>query len=235
MPNPKQNLDAHSVHVWSGALDLNAQDLCACESVLSDDERARADQFKFEKDRKHFVLARGILRYLLSHYAGRAPSDFSFVYGQKGKPELSNEGGGLQFNVSHSNGVGAWAFSLNRPVGVDIEWVGRRVDVGGIGRRFFSENEWATLNEMPEKKRRHSFFLCWTRKEAFVKALGDGLSFSLKAFDVSVHGQARLTRVEGDQDPDNWTMQSFEPFENYMCAVAFEGKAKVVPLLFGAA
>lgn len=228
VPEHMLGLTPGSVYVFSGSLDLDTQALAVCKSVLSDDERVRADRFKFEKDQNHFVAARGILRHLLGVYSQLLPDELQFVYAEKGKPELANGPHGLRFNVSHSHGIGAWAFVFHRRIGVDVEWTGRRVDVDSVGKRFFSEREWATLSDLSENERAHSFFLCWTRKEAFVKALGDGISFSLQAFDVSVQGEAKLTRVEGEEDPLSWTMHAFEPVETYVGAVAFDGKAEVL-------
>lgn len=220
-------LHSNQIQVWAGSLDVRESDLQVCESVLSDDEQERAGRFHFEKDRHHFVAARGILRHLLAKHMHQRPDQVVFHYGEKGKPELKGDPMGLAFNVSHSHSVGAWAFSLAGVVGVDVEWTGRKVDVDAVGKRFFSTNEWATLGDLPVDKRKTCFFNCWTRKEAFVKALGDGLSFSLKAFDVSVGSRATLSRIDGDFDPQNWSLESFEPAESYVGCVAFEGHANV--------
>lgn len=224
---PLPDLDETHVYVWSGTLDLEDEALNACKAVLSRDELDRAARFKFDKDRNHFIAARGILRFLLGHYAALTPQAVSFVYGDKGKPELANGAEGLVFNVSHSHGVGAWALGLDGLIGVDVEWVQRKVDLDQVGKRFFSEKEWAELANMNEKERRAGFFRCWTRKEAFVKALGDGISFSLKAFDVSVGPVAQITRIEGDHDPAKWTMQAFDPGQDYTGTLAFEGQVQV--------
>ena len=215
------------VQVWTGPLDLDEADHHQCESILSDDERDRANRFRFEKDRRHFVAARGILRHLLAEHVGLCPGDVTFAYGEKGKPALSGSVGPV-FNVSHSHGVGAWVFSSAGIVGVDVEWVERRVDMDRVGKRFFSTNEWASLERLPTAQRKACFFNCWTRKEAFVKALGEGLTFSLKAFDVSVGEVATLSRLEGDLNPSNWSLESFEPVEGYVGCVAYEGQAEVV-------
>lgn len=225
---PDLALDQDTLHVWSGGLDVDAKALEAYAFVLSADEKARADRFRFDKDRTHFVVTRGVLRFFLGAYTHRLPKDVAFCYGPKGKPELANKGTGVCFNVSHSHGMGMWAFAINRPVGVDVEYVERSVNIDAVGKRFFSDDEWRHLCDLPDDQRRKSFFRCWTRKEAFVKAIGDGLSFSLKAFDVSVGEMAQLKRIDGEYDPQKWTLKAIEPTPEYVGAVAFEGQARVL-------
>ncbi len=220
-------IEKGTLYVWSGLTNVNAQILDELASVLSDDEMGRADRFRIKKDRSHFVVTRGVLRYVLGAYTGLPPRNIVFEYGHKGKPELANKTTKISFNVSHSHGMGVWAFVLDGAVGVDVEYVKRSVDIDGIGKRFFSENEWGHLRDLPEEERRKCFFRCWTRKEAFVKALGDGLTFSLKAFDVTVGDIAQLKRVEGMPDHQKWTLQAFEPAPDYVGALAFEGQNKV--------
>jgi 4'-phosphopantetheinyl transferase len=220
-------IEKGSLYVWSGLTNVESQILDAYVSVLSVDEIGRADRFRFEKDRSHFVVTRGVLRYLLSAYTGLPAQEIAFEYGPKGKPELAHNASKINFNVSHSHGMGVWAIAFNGVVGVDVEYVKRSVDIDAVGKRFFSDNEWRHLRDLPEDERRQSFFRCWTRKEAFVKALGDGLTFSLKAFDVTVGDVAQLKRVEGMTDHQKWTLQTFEPAPDFVGALAFEGQQKV--------
>ena len=221
-------LGQDALAIWYGKLDVGADILESYAYVLCADEKARADRFRFEKDRSHFVITRGVLRYLLGAYTNKRPEEIAFEYGQKGKPELKNNATLVRFNVSHSHGMSMWAFAVNRAVGVDVEYVKRMVDIDAVGKRFFSDNEWRDLRDLPEDQRRQNFFRCWTRKEAFVKALGDGLTFSLKAFDVTVGEVAQLKRIDGEHDPQKWTLQTFDPAPDYVGALAFEGQADVL-------
>ena len=221
-------LGQETLHVWSGRLDVDATALEAYALVLSDDELARANRFRFDKDRTHFVVTRGVLRYLLGAYIHVPAQEVAFGYGQKGKPKLANPETGVCFNVSHSHGMGAWAFGLNRSVGIDVEYVKRSVNIEAVGKRFFSDNEWVQLCHLPEAERRNSFFRCWTRKEAFVKALGDGLTFSFKAFDVTIGDMSQVQHIEGVHDPQNWLLKTFKPAPDYVGALAVEGQVKVV-------
>ena len=223
---PCPELDDGHVLVWSGSLDLAPQALETCASILSPDELDRAARFKFEQDSNHFVAARGMLRFFLGFYTRCSPSELEFTYGDKGKPELIHASDTLKFNVSHSHGIGAWALGLVPLLGVDVEWNLRKLDFDRVGKRFFSENEWASLANLSAAERRAGFFNCWTRKEAFVKALGDGLSFSLKAFDVSTGNEAEITRIDGDQDPAKWALHAFEPWATYAGALAAVGQVQ---------
>lgn len=224
-PAPRQApaLGADSVHVWCAELDVDSERLDACRAVLSEDERARAARFRFDRDRVRFTAARGTLRFLLGRYLSRPAKDLAFVYGEQGKPGLADRTD-LGFNVSHTQGLGVWAFRYDRPLGVDVEWVHRGVDHGRIARRFFSEREWRALFDLPADDLAPGFFRCWTQKEAFVKALGDGLTFSLKAFDVAVAGPARLLRLDG-ADASAWAFYSLAPADGFVGALATQGEA----------
>ncbi|MDA0711594.1 MAG: 4'-phosphopantetheinyl transferase superfamily protein [bacterium] len=229
LPDLLPDLIRDAVHIWHRPLDLTESDLRRCESVLSAEEADRAGRYTFAKGRDHFVAARGMLRLLLSHYTQLRPEDLVFAYGEKGKPELADGQADVCFNVSHASGFAAWAFARNRKIGVDIEWRHRRANISAIGKRFFSDVEWTALCDLPEDRLREGFFRCWTRKEAFVKALGDGLTYSLKAFDVSVGARAELLRVEGEHCPPHWTLGSLENLPaDYIGAVAFQGQAAVL-------
>ena len=141
-----------------------------CWRRTSGNERERAARFHFQKDRDHFVAARGILRLILGHYLDQPPEQLRFSYGPFGKPSLAGEADGqqLQFNVSHARGLALYAFARGRALGIDIEYV--RADLAGdeIAERFFSRQEVSALRALPENARTHAFFNCWTRKEAYM-------------------------------------------------------------------
>lgn len=221
-------LQSEDVHVWRASLDLGPPVLARLWAVLSEDEQSRARRFHFERDRRRFVAARGQLRVLLGHYLGQHASSMSFAYEENGKPFLagSQETQPLRFNVSHSGSLALAAISLARQVGVDIELL--RTDLAGleIAERFFSPTELASLKDLPVESRTQGFFNCWTRKEAFIKARGDGLSLPLHDFDVSLVPGAPAALLSTTFDPDEasrWSLAALDPDPDYAAAVAAEG------------
>jgi len=222
-------VDRDEVHVWHADLDRVPEPVHA--DSLSADERERGRRFRFERDRRRFVAARGLLRVLLGRYLDVHPAGVRFGYGPRGKPFLAS-GDGLRFNVSHSGGLALLAFAWRREVGVDVERVRPVPEAEDIARRYFSPWEAADLLRLPEGERAAAFFRCWTRKEAFVKATGDGLSRPLDGFDVTVApGEpARVVRVAGEPEvAGRFWIEDVSPGRGFAAAVAFEGNpARVV-------
>ena len=178
------SIPADEVHVWRGALDQPSSVVARLQALLSEPERARTAAMRLARIRDRYVVGRGLLRTLLSHYVGVRPQDLEFAYGEHGKPYL--EGVGPWFNLSHSRDVALFAFSSGAEVGVDVELEHRRVEPLRIAQRFFSEVEVAALRSLPDASRARAFLACWTRKEAFIKARGDGLTLPLRSFDVTL-------------------------------------------------
>jgi 4'-phosphopantetheinyl transferase len=205
-------------------LDIDAGPLAG---LLSADETERAGRFAFERDRRRYIVARARLRQLLGERLGAAPESLRFVYKPHGKPALARcpAQRDLRFNVSHCGEVAAYAFAEGREVGVDIEEVRELSDADDIAMRCFSRRERAAYMHLPVRERPQGFFNCWTRKEAFIKALGEGLSHPLEAFDVSLAPgkPARLLRVGGvPASRCGWTLSSFEPAPGVVGAVAVQ-------------
>src|SRR5687768_4340971 len=188
------------------SLDIEAEPLAG---LLSDDERRRAERFVFERDRRRYTVARARLRQLLGERLGAAPESLRLAYGRHGKPALARRPAqrDLRFNVSHCGEVAAYAFTEGREVGVDVEEVRLLPDADEVAMRFFSQRERAAYLRLPASERPQGFFNCWTRKEAFVKAVGDGLSHPLETLDVSLA-------------PAGWTLSSFVPAAGLVGAVA---------------
>lgn len=178
--------EPHPVDLWEVPLRVESSSIVELETLLSADEQDRAGRFRFEKDRREFVVARGSLRKILSHYASGSPADWRFGYGVYGKPGLLNggESGGLRFNVSHSSGLALIAVTREREVGVDVEWVDRGVEMDSIATRFFNEEENAMLQGSSASERARIFFGIWTRKEALAKARGVGIGVELERMEV---------------------------------------------------
>jgi 4'-phosphopantetheinyl transferase len=215
------------VHVWLASLDRpSASEAATLRDLLAPDEARRADAFAAEDERRRFVVGRGLLRVLLGRYLNEAPAALRFDYGARGKPMLA--GSPVRFNLSHAGGIVLYAIALGRDVGVDVERVRSLPDLARIARRFFSAWEADTLLRLPGGEREPAFFRCWTRKEAYVKALGRGLAVPLDAFDVSfTQGDAaRLLRTTVDErGPERWSLSDLDPGPGYAAAVIVEGSA----------
>src|SRR5688572_13058173 len=187
------------VHVWRASLDVPAEAPDALRAHLSPDERERAAAFYFEQARNHYAASRGILRALLSRYLQQPANTFAFTYTSYGKPLLPID---LKFNVSHSYGLALFAFVLGPEVGVDLERIRPEFAGQEIAERFFSADEARTLKEVPTDERARAFFRCWTRKEAFIKAHGTGLSFPLREFTVEFSAGTPARLLSTPYDPD---------------------------------
>ncbi len=197
-------------------------------SVLSPDEIARASRFHFEKDRIHFTRCRSALRRLLAGYLAIPATDVLFEYLASGKPQLAAEQNpcALQFNVSHSAGVALIAIGTERRLGVDIEKIRDDVDTTSLAERFFSLRERAGLQALPDHLRLPGFFACWTRKEAFLKATGEGLSFPLADFSVTTHPALDpvLEEIRGNTEAaQQWSLADLSVVDGYRATAAVEG------------
>ena len=227
-PPERLALGDSDVHLWRASLDLTVEHIQALQRSLTPDEQVRADRFHFQRDRDRFIVARGVLRDILGRYLGVEPGHLRFRYSPFGKPALTQELGGekLRFNLAHSNGLALYAVTRSREVGVDLEYVRAELADSEIAERFFSPREIASLGTVPRHLRKEAFFNCWTRKEAYVKARGVGLSLPLDQFDVSlIPGEpAALTTVVGDtQESGRWSLQEICPGPGYVAALAVEG------------
>lgn len=209
-PGEFPTLAKNVVHVWCASLDLDREAREKCAAVLSENERARAERFLLERDRNSFLAAHGILRNLLAGYLGCGADVIRFVYGMHGKPDISDPlvPGPLSFNLSHAHGLAAVAVVRGRQVGVDIEKIRPEFAGEEIARRYFSAEEVAELSRLPAERRAEGFFRCWTRKEAYVKALGEGLHFPLDKFSVSLTPGDPVTLHA--EDALRWNIRSFE-------------------------
>jgi 4'-phosphopantetheinyl transferase len=217
-------LNGREVQLWALRLEASDQTLARLYSWLASDEAERAGRFRFEKHRRAFVLGRGVLRALAGSYLRIDPAKVAFAYGPKGKPSIAGTRCPLQFNVSNSGELAAYAFTLDCEIGVDIEHRRRAVDVENIAQRFFAAGEVAELMSLPGSDRHQGFFNCWTRKEAYIKAVGDGLSVPLDSFEVTLQpgAPARMVALEGSAKAAGfWTFHAFTPEPEYTGAVAY--------------
>jgi 4'-phosphopantetheinyl transferase len=205
------------VELWVWSPDIGADERGRLFAYLSDDEVARAERFVFDRDRHRYIAARGRMREILARLLGATPAALRFTYSSHGKPSFA---AGLHFNLSHSQGLAALGVSRTHELGVDVEHV--RPLKEDIAERFFSRAEVATLRTLPEHEQLDAFYRCWTRKEAVVKAIGEGLSRPLDSFDVTLDADsALLLRMDGERDgPAAWQMAHFTPAPGFQGAVA---------------
>jgi 4'-phosphopantetheinyl transferase len=217
-------LTKNRIFVWCANLNLTPDKIDQLLQTLSPDEKERANRFIALQHRQYFIAARGILRQILGHYLQQLPQKVTFKYQEHGKPQLDGElTGKLFFNLTHSHGIALYAVCLNKELGVDIEQIARTLPAQQIAQRFFSAAEYKTLAQLPAQEQLAAFFNCWTRKEAFVKAMGAGLSYSLHQFDVNYlpDQPAQINRIDGDEKfAQQWALFALQPVENYVGALA---------------
>jgi 4'-phosphopantetheinyl transferase len=219
------------VHLWLAGVAELAERAAALLGTLSADERDRAGRFHREADWRRFVVARGALRIILARYLGSDARALAFRYGPFGKPELPDAP--LRFNLSHSGDLALCAVTRGRAVGVDVEQLRPVADCEQLAARYFSPEEHAALVQLSAAARSRAFLACWTRKEAYVKARGDGLSFPLDAFAVSLApgtAPALLRHRLDATEVDRWSFAALEPEPGYVGALAVEGHGwRLVP------
>lgn len=242
------------VHVWRAGLDLPESTIARLRDTLSADEVGRSERFHLPEHRRRFIAARGLLRAILGRYLRIGPECVRFHYGCHGKPAVVVEPRGqtrtppltglsapagdrgqaasprseptLQFNLAHAAELAVYAFSWGRRVGVDLERLDRDVAYLEIAQRFFSPREQGLIDSLPAHERGIAFFNCWTRKEAYLKARGDGLSIPLDQFEVTVLPGEPAMLLQAAFDPGEvarWSLQEVEPGRGYIAALAVEG------------
>ncbi len=226
-PPSQVMLNANEVHVWRVPLDMSPGTIERLSQFLAPDERAKAERFRFARDRNQFIIGRGLLRVLLGRYLVCDPQRVSFCYNTYGKPSLDAalSTSGLQFNLSHSHQLALLAFTYVGNVGVDIEYMRSDVEFEQLAERFFAPGECAVLQALPVAAREEAFYNCWTRKEAYIKARGKGLSIPLESFEVSLRpGEpaALLRSREQPSDVLRWSLHTLIPGEQYAAALAVE-------------
>lgn len=222
-------LGEKDVHVWRVSLDQAPPIVARLTQLLSSDEHTRADRFHFETHRQRFIVARGCLRLLLSRYLEISPAEIHFSYSANGKPLLATSTPTIEplsFNLAHSDSLALYAFTRVAEIGIDLERIRPEFTGDDIAKRFFSAVEVASLNELPKELRNEAFFNCWTRKEAFIKAIGIGLSLPLDQFDVTLSPAepAELIRTRwDDSEAARWSLKAIDVGPDYAAAVAVAG------------
>lgn len=217
------HLPQDEIHIWFADLRSRAHELERMRALLSPDEALRAARYAFDIHRNRFVLRRGLVRTILARYVARAPESLAFLYGPAGKPALTE---GPRFNLSDSEDYLVLAATAGRELGVNIETIRRIPDAAGIARRFFSAAESAALSTVAPDRHAEAFLACWTRKEAFLKATGGGLSTPLDSFDVELvpEREPRFLRIDSQWGlASEWSLYDFRPAPDAIAALAVRG------------
>jgi len=215
-------LGVNRVDVIAVSLDLERPSLERLEKLLSTDELSRADRFVYPEHRRRFVACRGVLRSFLGSHLDLDPASINLQTEKHGKPRLADRGYlDIRFNLTHSRELAVFAFALSLEVGIDIEEIRQDRNLEEIAARYFSRRERSELAAVSPGDRVHAFFRCWTRKEAYLKARGDGLSVPLDSFDVTVLPEA--TPALFAQDSGRWTIRTIVPEAGFVGAAVYEG------------
>ena len=215
-------LKDNEIHVWRANLELSLPKIERLTALLSSDEIARANCFRFPQHKRRFIVARGILRQLLGNYLTVAPRSLNFTYEPRGKPLLTKvKNTALEFNISHSQEYALFGFTRRHLIGVDLEYRRSMPDCLKIAQRFFSAKEFKMLKDVAEDERAKLFFQFWTAKEAYLKALGTGLSGSLASVEIAfdLHQYPYIRRLESEKKID-WSLYPCTPAKDYLGAIA---------------
>lgn len=225
-------LPKRELHVWRAQLARPASELHQLERTLSQDEHERLGRFRLARDRERFIVARGLLRSILGRYTGYLPAAISLAYGARGKPALiAPSETGLCFNLTHTGGLALYAIARECEVGIDAEYMRPDLASREIVDRYFSPAEIRVWQALPTSLRVPAFFACWTRKEAYLKALGDGLFLELSSFDVSLHPDDVPALLATRHDPTQlgrWHMYGIDPAPSHAAAVVIEGHVDAI-------
>lgn len=225
MPPPELRCESGELHVWRAAEEDYSAALPYLSSLLSPEERTRAGAFRFDPDRHRFIFCRGALRRLLSRYTGKPATAIEFTYGRYGKPSLAGSQPPF-FNLSHTRGISLFAFSMTLPVGIDVEAIDTQRDWSTTARRFFHPREWEFVKSQPSSTRNAAAYTIWTRKEACLKATGDGVGGGLETFEVIPPGHGDEARVILPENPgiEEITVRSLKVGKSFAAAVASTGR-----------
>ncbi len=216
------DLQPDIVNVWIRTLQVSSAIESTCFEVLTSEERERAARYRVGRPRNDFILTRGTLRFLLARHVGMTPQELSFRYSEYGKPVVDGPFD-LRFNVSHTDGLALIAIARAREIGIDVEKINAAPDARKLAERFFSVRERHFLECLSGEELQAAFFRCWTRKEAYVKARGEGLSLPLHQFDVSVapnESRALLATRPDPSEAGHWMLQDLPVSHGYVAALA---------------
>ena len=232
VPPENFKLFKSEVHLWRARLNLPLAKIEKLARIISPDEQQRANRFHFERDRQYFIAGRGILRIILQSYTRIKSHRLRFRYSAAGKPALANAttiAERLHFNLSHSHNLALYAVSYERLVGVDLEQIRLLEDAEKLAQRFFSIREYAFISTLPQECKQEAFFKFWTCKEAYLKAIGDGLAGGLDKVEVELrtNQQPVLLNIPGDShQASHWSLFQLSPHPGYIATLAVKGQKR---------
>jgi len=226
-------LKNNNVDIWCVPLEMDESRLDELMQLLPEDECTKAGRLRFKRVRDNFVASRGLLRVILAAYLNEQPKNLEFQYGEHGKPSVGDGFNriGITFNMSHSHGMALYGVGQYRALGVDIEKIRTDMSFIRLAKRFFSLREYEDLQKLPDAQKKYGFFNCWTRKEAYIKAKGEGISSLIGKFAVSLtpgEPAALLDHQLNSQEVHRWTLMDLDVGPDYVAALAVEGHGVTV-------
>ena len=227
-PPPKLTLTTNQVHLWYADLSLPIEEVEKLTSILSEEEKLRASRFRFVKHKRRFIVARSVLRVILGNYLQIPPQQLTFDYNSRGKPSipLKYNDYQLEFNISHSEELALYGFTLQNQIGVDLEYLRPFPDAENIAQRFFSPQEYQLLTSLSNEEKPQKFFQIWTAKEAYLKAIGVGLAGSLKEIQVLFNSDNSVNLYqETSGNMQDWFLLHFQPALDYVATLAVESNS----------
>jgi 4'-phosphopantetheinyl transferase len=230
MPAGPSRLGVDEVHIWTMPIQASVAVVTELQRTLGRDELERASRFRFPHLTSAYVITHGVLRLLLARYLDRGPARISFEYGVRGKPNVSKSRQ-IDFNLTHSAGMAAVAVTTGCALGIDLEHLRSMPDLEEIAGRYFCPEEAAEILSLAPGEREQAFFRCWTRKEAYIKAIGDGLSCPLDSFQVTVQAgtPARLVHIAHDRvAAARWTLHDLSLAPDYIAALAYPDRRRSI-------
>ncbi len=228
--NPSQNLtiNPQEVHVWKTNLEQSSINVQNSFNILNEDEKNKAQRFRFEKHQKRFTIARSNLKRILSFYLSIPPQEIEFQYNTYGKPKLLDKINqlDLQFNVSHSEDIAIYGITCHNLIGVDVEYIRPMPEAENLAQRFFSRKEFEKISTLLSEEKNREFFKLWTAKEAYLKAIGKGISGGLEKVEVSTHEPISFIRLP-ESNHINYNLFYLTPHHNYLAAIAVEDHQQI--------
>ena len=215
--------------IWRIPLQFSGEELDACRDLLSEEERERAEKFRFDWLKRRYIVAHGHMRAILASYTGIPARELQFQITAFGKPFLDATFG-VHFNLSHSGELAILAVGTNE-MGADVEFIRSLYDFESIASGFFSAREISELQQYAAPERIRAFYRCWTRKEAFIKAIGKGLSIPLSSFAMSLEeDRGELLEITPPEQVTDWTITALDLGPDYVGAVAMRGEPRTVAI-----
>ncbi|MDJ0660069.1 MAG: 4'-phosphopantetheinyl transferase superfamily protein [Crocosphaera sp.] len=228
--NPLQNLtiNPQEVHIWKKNLEQPSINVQNGFQMLNEAERNKAQRFRFEKHQKRFTIARSSLKHILSLYLSISPQEIEFEYNDYGKPQLLEQINNinLQFNVSHSENIAIYGITCRYLIGVDVEYIRPMLEADNLAKRFFSEKEFEYIRELSPEEKDKGFFRLWTAKEAYLKAIGQGISGGLDKVEISIDEPIRFIKLS-ESDHINYKLFYLTPHDNYLGAIAVQNNQQI--------